>query len=193
MSDDPTSPIQLFDGPPVDPRFRRRWAEARRAEGRRRLKSPPSPVGGSGGGGRVCWLAVLSGLPRAQRDRCRERPHPQGRGAGRGGHGQHRWERLDGRRGPAQSSSGPGRLALGGTGHLRAAVALDCGYQLEERTPVARIVSGTAEDLVDKSGRVLAVSPSAPGKPGPALPVIMGVQGAPPGAYVSPGGGPQWP
>ncbi len=25
-------------GPPVDPRFRRRWAEARRAEGRRRLR-----------------------------------------------------------------------------------------------------------------------------------------------------------
>ncbi len=35
---DPTSPLQQFDGPRVDPRFRRRWAEARRAEGRRRLK-----------------------------------------------------------------------------------------------------------------------------------------------------------
>ena len=33
--------------------------------------------------------------------------------------------------------------------------------KLEERSPVARIVSGTAEDIVDKSGRVLAVSPSA--------------------------------
>ena len=35
---DTTSPLRPFDGPRVDPRFRRRWAEARRAEGRRRLK-----------------------------------------------------------------------------------------------------------------------------------------------------------
>jgi cell division septal protein FtsQ len=35
---DTTSPLRQFDGPRVDPRFRRRWAEARRAEGRRRLK-----------------------------------------------------------------------------------------------------------------------------------------------------------
>ena len=63
MSDDPTSPIQQFDGPPVDPRFRRRWAEARRAEGRRRLKVLLArPVGGAvvGAGVSVCFTLRCS-------------------------------------------------------------------------------------------------------------------------------------
>ena len=33
-----TLPPRQDDGPRMDPRFRRRWAEARRAEGRRRLR-----------------------------------------------------------------------------------------------------------------------------------------------------------
>ena len=40
-------------GPPVDPRFRRRWAEARRAEGRRRLRVLVSLL---------CIMAVLGGV-----------------------------------------------------------------------------------------------------------------------------------
>jgi cell division protein FtsQ len=57
--------------------------------------------------------------------------------------------------------------------------------KVTERSPVARVVVDGHQDVVDKSGRVLEVSPSRP----PALPLIMGVQGAPAGARVSPEAG----
>jgi POTRA domain, FtsQ-type len=189
MSDDPTSPIQLFDGPPVDPRFRRRWAEARRAEGRRRLKILLLLLAGAvvvGG----CVGLLYSPVFRVRNVIVVGNAHIP------------RAEVLA----AAGMASTDGNVLMVDAGPPKARQALDAlpwvaqatferrwpwtvVIKLEERTPVARIVSGTAEDLVDKSGRVLAVSPSAPGKPGPALPVIMGVQGAPPGASVSPAAG----
>jgi cell division septal protein FtsQ len=65
---------------------------------------------------------------------------------------------------------------------------------VKERLPVARVATSGGGDVVDKSGRVLEVGStqqagSGPIRPMPALPVIMGVLGAPAGADISPGVG----
>ncbi len=189
MSDDPTSPIQQFDGPPVDPRFRRRWAEARRAEGRRRLKillvllAGAVVVGGCVGllyspVFRVRNVIVIGNahIPRAQVLAAADMATTDG-------------DVLMVDAGPPKARQALDALPWVAHATFERRWPWTLVIKLEERSPVARIVSGTAQDIVDKSGRVLAVSPSAAGKPGPALPVIMGVQGAAPGAYVSPGTG----
>ena len=189
MSDDPTSPIQQFDGPPVDPRFRRRWAEARRAEGRRRLKmllvllAGAVVVGGCVGllyspVFRVRNVIVIGNthIPRAQVLAAADMASTDG-------------DVLMVDAGPPKARQALDALPWVARATFERRWPWTLVIKLEERSPVARIVSGKAQDIVDKSGRVLAVSPSPAGKPGPALPVIMGVQGAAPGAYVSPGAG----
>jgi POTRA domain, FtsQ-type/Cell division protein FtsQ len=202
---DPTSPLQQFDGPRVDPRFRRRWAEARRAEGRRRLKVLLSVVALAAiVGGCIGLLhspvfrvrnVVVVGNART--------PRAQVLAA-------------------AGLTPGTGEVLMVDAGPPRATRALDAlpwvasatferrwpwtmVIRVKERAPVARVMSGDAEDVVDKSGRVLEVSlpprsstsgtststagVSGTTLPVPALPLIVGAQGAAAGAYVSPGAG----
>jgi POTRA domain, FtsQ-type len=189
MSDDPTSPIQQFDGPPVDPRFRRRWAEARRAEGRRRLKILLVLLAGAvvvGG----CIGLLYSPVFRVRNVIVIGNAHiPRAQVLAAAGMATTDGHVLMVDAGPAKARQALDALPWVAQATFERRWPWTLVIKLEERSPVARIVSGNAEDVVDKSGRVLTVSRSAAGKPGPALPVIMGVQGAPPGAYVSPGTG----
>lgn len=185
---DPTSPLDEFRGPRVDPRFRRRWAEARRAEGRRRLRIL---IG-------VVAVAVLLGagfaLLYSPVFRVRNvivigdthTPKAQVLAA-------------------AGLAAGDGTVLMVNAGTPNARRALEAlpwvagatferrwpwtlVIRLRERVAVAGIVpngSARAEDVVDESGRVLEVSPA----PVPSLPLIIGAQGAPAGSYVSPGTG----
>jgi cell division septal protein FtsQ len=182
---DTTSPLRQFDGPPVDPRFRRRWAEARRAEGRRRLKILLSvlAVWAVLGG---CVGALFSPLFRVRDVIVIGNTHAP------------RAQVLA----AAGIAAGDGTVLMVDAGPPGARRAVDAlpwvagvtferrwpwtlVIRLTERSPVARVASLGVVDLVDKSGRVLEASRSAV----PVLPVIMGVKGAPAGGYVSPGTG----
>lgn len=186
MSDDPTGPLAQFRGPPVDPRFRKRWAEARRAEGRRRLHIL------LGAAGALAVVAACVGLLFSPLFRVRNvvimgNTHTP------------RAEVLDA---AGLGDAGKDVLMVDGPppGAERAVDALPWVAQttferrwpwtlvirVKERSPVAAVMAGTAqaEDIVDESGRVLAVDPAAAG-----LPVISGVQPAPPGSDISPGPG----
>jgi cell division protein FtsQ len=183
---DPTSPLDEFGGPPVDPRFRRRWAEARRAEGRRRLHILVALVAVAvliGGGIGLLYSPVF----RVRNVLVVGNVHT-----------------------PTAEVLSAAGLAPGATvlmvdaGPVAATRALDAlpwvaGVTFErrwpwtliikvrERSPVAGVLANSAgaEDLVDESGRVLGMSPAKVAT----LPVVTGVQGAPPGASVSPGPG----
>ncbi len=185
---DPTSPLEEFGGPPVDPRFRRRWAEARRAEGRRRLRIIVGVLvvalvlGGGFGllhtpvfGVRNVVVIGDAHTPRAQV--------------------------LD----VAGLAAGDGTVLMVDAGSPRARQALEAlpwvavatferrwpwtlVIKLKERLPVAGVApngSTRAEDVVDETGRVLEVTPA----PVLSLPLIIGAQGAPPGSHVAPGAG----
>jgi POTRA domain, FtsQ-type len=189
MSDDPTSPIHLFDGPPVDPRFRRRWAEARRAEGRRRLKILLSLLAGAAvvGG---CTGLLYSPVFRVRNVIVIGNAHiPRAEVLAVAGMATADGDVLMVDAGPPKARQALDALPWVAQATFERRWPWTVVIKLEERSPVAQIASGTSEDIVDKSGRVLTVSPSIPRKPGPALPVIMGLLGAPPGAYVSPGTG----
>ncbi len=186
---DPTSPLQQFDGPRVDPRFRRRWAEARRAEGRRRLKAllgvvALAAVVGAGIGllhspvFRVRNVEVIGNAhtPRAQVL------------AAAGlvpGHG----DVLMVDAGPQSATRALNALPWVAAATFERRWPWTVVIRVKERAPVARVMSGNAEDVVDKSGRVLEVSPPRTTKPVPELPLIIGAQGASAGAYVSPDAG----
>ncbi|MGD0811252.1 MAG: FtsQ-type POTRA domain-containing protein [Acidimicrobiales bacterium] len=185
----PPRPPQHFlgDVPPVDPRFRRRWAEARRLEGRRRLRAL------------VVLLAVVTafagcvGLLHTPLFRVRDV-------VVRGSTHTPRAEVLT-----AAGLAGPGNTTLmvdAGPGRAKRAVEAlpwvatasfsrhwpwTVVITVEERSPVALIVSGGSVDAVDATGRVLEVVP--PHEAPPALPVVLGAQGAQPGSDVSPGTG----
>ena len=186
---DPTSPLQQFDGPRVDPRFRRRWAEARRAEGRRRLKVllgvvALAAVVGAGIGllhspvFRVRNVEVIGNAhtPRAEIL------------AAAGlvpGHG----DVLMVDAGPPSATRALDALPWVAAATFERRWPWTLVIRVKERAPAARVMSGNTEDVVDKSGRVLEVSPPRSAKPVPALPLIIGAQGASAGAYVSPGAG----
>lgn len=182
---DTTSPLQQFEGPPVDPRFRRRWAEARRAEGRRRLKillgvlAVAVLVGGGAGllyspVFRVRHIVVIGDVhtPRAQL-------------LAAAGLSARDGTVLMVDAGPPGARRAMDALPWVATATFERRWPWTVVIRVTERLPVARVVADGHEDVVDKNGRVLEVSPRAV----PTLPLIMGAQIAPAGGYISPGAG----
>lgn len=168
--------------PRVDPRFRRRWAEARRAEGRRRLRVVLGVVGllclvGAGIGALYSPLFALR--------------HVEVRGDAH----TPRSQVL------AAAGIRPGKTLMvkaGGERAVRAVDALpwvrDVSFRrrwpwslvvtVQERSPAALVKVGSqTSDVVDPSGRVLE---EVKGSGVPVLPVISGATGAAPGGYLSP-------
>ena len=182
---DTTSPLRPFDGPRVDPRFRRRWAEARRAEGRRRLKILLSLFVTAAVVG-ACIGLLFSPVFRVRDVVVIGNTHtPRAEVLAAAGV-------AAGDRTVLMVDSGPpsARRALdslpwvaGATFERRWPWTLV--IRLTERSPVARVAVDGGVDLVDRSGRVLEASRS----PELTLPVIMGVRGAAAGGYISPGAG----
>jgi cell division septal protein FtsQ len=182
---DTTSPLRQFDGPRVDPRFRRRRAEARRAEGRRRLKILLSLLAVAAVVG-ACVGLLFSPVFRVRDVVIIGNTHtPTAEVLAAAGV-------AAGDRTVLMVDSGPpsARRALdslpwvaGATFERRWPWTLV--IRLTERSPVARVSVDGGVDLVDRNGRVLEVSRS----PELTLPVIMGVRGAAAGAYISPGAG----
>jgi cell division protein FtsQ len=168
--------------PRVDPRFRRRWAEARRAEGRRRLKVLLGAMGvlclvGAGIGALHSPLFALRHV------------------VVRGNAHTPRAEIL--------SAAGLrlGTTLMVGAGGERAARAVDAlpwvrdvsfarrwpwslVVTVQERSPAALVKAGNQLfDVVDKTGRVLE---AVQARSAPTLPLVSGAASAAPGHYVSP-------
>ena len=187
---DPTSPLQQFDGPRVDPRFRRRWAEARRAEGRRRLRVLLSVLAGAAlvGG---CVGLLYSPVFRVRHVLVIGNTHtPRAQVLAAAGMATGDRDVLMVDAGPPSAQRALDALPWVSAATIERRWPWTLVILVKERSPVARVLSGGAQDVVDKSGRVLEVGPMPrPGRPAPALPVIVGVRGAPPGGYVSPGTG----
>jgi POTRA domain, FtsQ-type len=185
---DPTSPLEEFGGPRVDPRFKRRWAEARRAEGRRRLRILVglSVVGVLLGGGfgllhspvfRVRNVVVIGNThtPRAQVLVAAGLAAPDG-------------TVLMVDAGPPGARRALEALPWVAVATFERRWPWTFVIKLKERQPVAGVVPNgarRAEDVVDETGRVLEVTPA----PVASLPLIIGAQGAPAGSYLSPGAG----
>ncbi len=126
MSDDPTSPLQQFDGPPVDPRFRRAGP---------RLAGPKDVVGSKSSSSLVVGAAVVGGclgllyspvVPCPQRGCYREHSHARRPRCWR----RRAWPTTDGDvlmvdAGPPSARQALDALPWVARGHLRAAVALD--------------------------------------------------------------------
>jgi len=182
-------PPQHFMGdiPPVDPRFRRRWAEARRHEGRRRLRAIVSLLAV------VAAVAGCIGLLHSSLFRVRDVVV----------HGSTHTPRALVVLAAGLSGPDNGTLMID-AGRERAVKAIEAlpwvatatfsrhwpwtvVIAIKERSPVALIVSGGAVDEVDATARVLEVVP--PHEAPPSLPVVLGAQGAQPGSDVSPGPG----
>ncbi len=185
---DPTSPLEEFGGPPVDPRFRRRWAEARKAEGRRRLRIlvgvlVVAVVLGGGFGllhsplFRVHNVIVIgnSHTPRADVLAAAGLTAQDG-------------TVLMVDAGPPSARRALEALPWVAVATFERRWPWTLVIKLTERVPVAGLLlngSSRAEDVVDKSGRVLEVTRA----PMPSVPLITGAQGAPAGSYISPGAG----
>jgi cell division protein FtsQ len=185
----PPLPPQHFMGeiPPVDPRFRRRWAEARRHEGRRRLRALVSLLAV------VAAAAGCIGLLHSPLFRVRDVVV----------HGSTHTPRAlvvlaAGLSGPDNGTlmidAGPERaeraveaLPWVATATFTRRWPWTVVIAVKERSPVALIVSGGAVEAVDATGRVLEAVP--PHEAPPSLPVVLGAQGAQPGSDVSPGRG----
>ncbi|MGH9106599.1 MAG: cell division protein FtsQ/DivIB [Acidimicrobiales bacterium] len=171
--------------PPVDPRFRRRWAEARRAEGRRRLHVLVAAV---------VVMAVLGGTEGLLHSPLLDVRHVRVVGAVH----TPRVELLAAA-GLSRSRGGALMVDAGSHAAVRAVDALPwvggvsfrrywpwtVVMRVRERVPVALVRAGHGgPDLVDRTGRVLEVVPASERlRP---LPVILGVRKALPGRRVRP-------
>ena len=168
--------------PRVDPRFRRRWAEARRAEGRRRLKVVLGAMGvlclvGAGIGALHSPLFALRHV------------------VVRGNAHTPRAEIL------SAAALRPGTTLMVGAGGERAARAVDAlpwvkdvsfarrwpwslVVTVHERSPAALVKAGhQLFDVVDQTGRVLE---AVQARSAPTLPLVSGVASAAPGHDLSP-------
>jgi cell division protein FtsQ len=185
----PPRPPQHFMGdvPPVDPRFRRRWAEARRDEGRRRLRALVALLAV------VAAVAGFFGLLHSPLLRVRDvvvngSPHtPKAQvlaAAGLAGPGN---TTLMIDAGPKRAERAvealPWVASVSYSRHWPWTVVIT----IKERSPAALVVSGGTVEAVDATGRVLEEVP--PHQAAPALPVLLGAQGAQPGSDVLPGHG----
>jgi len=191
MTDEPQGTGPSYPPPPslpppppprVDPRFRRRWAEARRAEGRKRLRML---VAG------CCALALVGAVLGVLRSPLLEVRHVDVTGD------QHT-PRAEILRAAGLSSGGVLMIDAGSRRAVRAVEALPWVarvsfarrwpwtllVRVQERSPVALVQAGLVTDVVDVTGRVLEVVPA--GGRAPALPLVLGAAGAAPGHDVSP-------
>jgi len=182
---EPEPPTKELEVPAVDPRFKRRWAEARRAEGRRRLRVL------------LILLAVVAvmgaaiGLVYSPVLRVRHvivlgnahTPTAQVLVAAGMAAGDRTVLMIDA--GPPRAQDAVEALPWVGTATFQRRWPWTVVIRVTERAPVARVVSNGAQELVDRTGRVLEVSPSRI----PALPIVIGVKEAPAGAGISPGPG----
>lgn len=171
---------QVGARPPVDPRFRRRWAEARKAEGRRRLRALLGAASLAALAG--AWLGALhSPLFEVRHVRVVGAVHTA------------RSQIL------AAAGLSRGGVLMVDVGSERAVKAVEAlpwvrrvSFRrewpwsvlvvVEERSPAALVPGRALTDVVDATGRVLETL--RPGRLAPALPVVMGVSQAPLGAYV---------
>jgi cell division septal protein FtsQ len=185
----PPEPPQHFMGdvPPVDPRFRRRWAEARRHEGRRRLRAivgllaAVAAVAGCIGLLHSPLLRVRDVVVRGNSHTPRERLLVAAGLAGPG----NTTLMIDA--GPERAERAVEALPWVATASFSRHWPWTVEITIKERSPVALIVSGGAIEAADATGRVLEVVP--PHEAPPSLPVLLGAQGARPGSDVSPGRG----
>jgi hypothetical protein len=186
-----TTVVDVLDAPgpcrrlAVDPRFRRRWAEARRAEGRRRLRALVVVLGVvvviAGGVGllhsplfRVEHVTVVGDgkTPRAEIIAA----------AG-----------LDRGRSLMVDAGGPvaeravQALPWVGTVSFTRRWPWTVVVTVRERVPAAIVTTTGGSDVVDPTGRVLEVLPAL--ERAPALPVVEGARGALPGQRISPNSG----
>jgi len=190
MSDAVPGPPEAGTGRPVrqhiDPRFRQRWVEARRAEGRRRLRVLLVTLAVVALGGLVVGL-VYSPLLRVRNVIVVGDVHTP------------RAQLLE-----SAGLSAPGRVPMvdaGSTAELRAVEALPwvaraslekrwpwtVVLSVTERRPAALVADVRGQAVLDATGRVLEVG-SPPSGAGP-LPVIAGVVASTPGSAAWPTGG----
>ncbi len=174
---------ELLQRPTVDPRFRRRWAEARRAEGRRRLRVLLV------GAGTVLALGAVFGALNSPLFAVRRVVLVGNRHTPRS-----QVLRAAGLR--------PGQTLMIDAVSARAVRAVDAlawvqnvsfvrrwpwsvVVKVQERSPAALVNAGSAGtvDVVDRTGRVLE---AVPARSAPALPVVTGATGAAPGQDVKP-------
>ncbi|MGO9659406.1 MAG: cell division protein FtsQ/DivIB [Acidimicrobiales bacterium] len=170
-------------GPPVDPRFRRRWAEARRAEGRRRLRVLVTLL---------CIMVLLGGLlgllhsplMRVRNVIVEGNAHTPRASVVAAAD-------LMGRPATLMIDAGSRRQRLAVEALPWVANASFATHwpwtiviTVTERVPVAVVDAAGRADVVDQTGRVLAVSKALEGSP--ALPVVEGAQSAAPGDRILP-------
>ncbi|HXW78662.1 MAG TPA: FtsQ-type POTRA domain-containing protein [Acidimicrobiales bacterium] len=205
-----TMPPRQDDGPRVDPRFRKRWADARRAEGRRRLRvvtvvAAVVVVVGAGIGAlyspllRVRDVVVVGNThtPRAE-VLAAAGLLPQDPST----------PMVDVE--PAKAQHAVQSLPWVGSATFERRWPWTVVIKVKERAPVALLVTATAIDEVDVTGRVLEVRTRAagPGKPAsepagtvhsagtgqsartgpalPSLPMVTGARSALAGAEITP-------
>jgi cell division septal protein FtsQ len=188
-----TSPPRQDEGPRVDPRFRRRWAEARRAEGRRRLRIV-AVVGMV-----IVLVGAGTGLLYSPLLRVRDvlvvgnvhTPRAQVLAAAGLSPGGPATPMVDA--GPAKAQRAVESLPWVATATFKRRWPWTVVIAVTERVPVALLVTGQAVDVVDVTGRVLEVRSRAAsaGKaagavPLPSLPMVTGARSASAGAYIAP-------
>ena len=167
----------------MDPRFRRRWIEARRAEGRRRLRvlivaASVVALGGLGGGllyspvFRVRNVVVVGDVhtPRAQLLAAAGLSAPS------------RVLMVDA--GSALERQALEALPWVSTATIEKRWPWTVVVSVQERRPVALVSDGRGEAIVDSMGRVLEVG--SPPKGLPPLPTVLGASASRPGSLASP-------
>jgi len=172
---------------PVDPRFRRRWVEARRAEGRHRLRILLACLGA---------IVIAAGLVALAHS-----PVLSVRDVVVEGNAHTPRAEIVAAAGLSGPHGGALMIDAGSAKARRAVEALPwvstvtferrwpwtVVIKVKERSPVADVLSAAGTDVVDVTGRVLEVI-SGHERP-PVLPVVSGARPAPLGGTVAPGSG----
>ena len=170
-------------GPPVDPRFRRRWAEARRAEGRRRLRVLVCLLFVMGLLGGV--LGVLhSPLMRVRHVVVEGNVHTPSASVLVAADLMGRAPTLMVDAGSRRERLAVEALPWVATASFATRWPWTVVVTVKERVPVAVIDVTGGADVVDGTGRVLMVTKTLEGMP--PLPVVSGALPATPGARILP-------
>lgn len=174
-------PPRQHQRPPVDPRFRRRWAEARREEGRRRLRALLVVVGLIALVGGAIGLLHTSVFAVRHVSVVGNQHTPRTEIVAAAG--------LSGEQALMVDSGSPAavraveRLPWVGTVSFARHWPWSVAVIVHERKPAAIVPVPGALDVVDRTGRVLEALTVR--EPVPSLPVVGGARGAPLGRRVS--------